>query len=97
MNFFGDSIAEIRYAGGLVSFRLLNTQSPTDSIYITVPFSDFRKIGSFMVSEADSINIYHNNWLEFERNIQSEIKTNTNKTPNEYSKNQKLGPLIGKV
>lgn len=64
MNIFGDSVSDLRYDRGIVSFRLHAAASPAHGVEIHLPFSEFVKVSNALTRSLHKIEATHVNWLK---------------------------------
>lgn len=79
MTYFADSLSDLRYERGIVSFRLHAASSTNSGCEIHMPFVDFAEIAALLHRELPKIRPVHDNWLESqsdaERHPQSSAET----------------------
>ena len=95
MSKFTDSLGELRYSNGVVSFQLYHSDQPSSKLEIAMPFSEFQQIVGFLQSECHKILSTHSNWLSFERDRVKETAANTPQSEQQIQ--ERVGPMIGSI
>lgn len=63
MEIFGDSIVDLRYSSGIVSFVIHRGGAAARGAGINIPFDDFAEILNLLSREITSIAAAHQAWL----------------------------------
>ncbi len=66
MSFYANQLADLRYACGNISFRLVNSDQRESAVSVTLPFHALESISEFLSAEVLAISPVHSNWLKFE-------------------------------
>ena len=69
MSKFIDSLSDLRYERGIVSFRIYNNIDPLSYEAISISFNDFAEIASLFYRELPEIASAHRNWVLQEADI----------------------------
>lgn len=66
MTFFADSVADLRYERGVVSFRLHARASQSSGVEVCLPVAEFLEAMRVLTREIPKIETAHTNWLSLQ-------------------------------
>ena len=93
MSMFADSIADLRYQDGVVSFRLFCSGSMSGGAHINIPESQFREMLELLVREQPKIQEVHVNWLK----MQVDLTLAAQSQPPQVEPSSTLGKKLASV
>ncbi len=63
MPYYFDTISDLKYSQGMVSFKMSAFDQSIDINAVYIPFADFKNIAIMLTREVKSIDSVHSNWL----------------------------------
>jgi hypothetical protein len=72
MPLYADSLSDLKYSQGIVSFKLSPADQPTQVQSIHIPFSDLKSIVLLLSLEMPKIEIVHRNWITEQATLSSD-------------------------
>lgn len=95
MSLYADSLSDLKYSHGIVSFKLSPADHPTQMLSVHIPFSDLKSMVLLLSSEVPKIDIVHRNWIAEQARLGSDALLASNQPP--QHERDVLGLKIGSV
>lgn len=92
---YADSLSDLKYSQGMVSFKLSSADHPSQVESVHIPFSDLKNMVLLLSLEVPKIEAVHRNWITEQTRFSSDA-TITSSSPHQQEGNI-LGEKIGSV